>query len=157
MKTKILTAALVLGLSSVAFADHEKPLRNADDRAYKAPLWKDGERDRGRPDVRRPLPMPVEWTTLSTAKKIQNKQTIAVNGRQAFSKLKLEASMGKTFIDKVVIVFGNGTRQVVDLDKSLAMREAPLLIDLEGKNRRVSKVVVYGKSGRRAAINLLAA
>jgi len=148
MKTKILTTALVLGLSSAAFAaPSEKPLYRADDHA---------EHFRG-DNFRRPAPMPLSWTSLSTVKRIQSKQTIAVGGYKAYSKLKLEASMGSTFIDKLVIVFGNGSKQVVELDKSLAMRGAPLVIDLEGKNRRIAKVVVYGKSNRRAAINLLAA
>jgi hypothetical protein len=139
-------------MSSAAFAapGAEKPLRYEDSHAdHFRPSREDG--------LRRPLPAPMSWTSLSTVKRIQNKQTIAVGGRQAYSKLKLEASMGSTFIDKLVIVFGNGTRQVVELDKQLALRGAPLVIDLEGKNRRIAKVVVYGKSNRRAAINVLAA
>lgn len=152
MKTKILTSALVLGLSSAAFAaPGDKPLH---DHSYQG----DDHAEHFRGDrMRRPLPMPVAWTSLSTVKRIQNKQTIAVGGRQAYSKLKLEAAMGSTFVDKLVIVFGNGTKQVINLDKSLAMRGAPLVIDLDGQNRRISKVVVYGKSNRRASINVLAA
>jgi hypothetical protein len=154
MKTKILTTALVLGLSSVAFATPaEKPLHydSSASRADHSAHFRPGD------GMRRPLPMPASWSTLSTLSRIQGKQTINVGGFKSYSKLKLDASRGNTFIDKLVIVFANGTRQVVDLDKSLAMRGAPLVIDLEGKNRRIAKVVVYGKSNRRAAISVLAA
>jgi hypothetical protein len=150
---KLIITGLLLGLSSVAFADHEKPLGHHRDvaPAYKAP----GFGQRPTEGFRRP--MPAQWTSLSKSKKVRNKQTIAVNSRAAYSKLKLEAASGRTFIDKLVIVFGNGRTQVVELDKSLAMRGMPLFIDLQGQNRRISKVVVYGKSGRRASINVLAA
>ncbi len=148
MKTKILTSALVLGLSSAAFAaPGDKPRHYGD--APHAEHFRPGE------GMRRPQPM--SWTSLSTVKRIQHKQTITVGGRQAFSKLKLEAAMGSTFVDKLVIVFANGSRQLVELDKSLAMRGAPLVIDLDGQNRRITKVVVYGKSSRRASIHILAA
>jgi len=152
---KLIVTGLVLGLSSAAFADHAKPLTHHRDvaPAYKGP----GFQHQLRPADSLRRPQPMQWASLSTAKKISTKQTIAVNSRQAYSKLKLEAASGNTFIDKLVIVFGNGTRQVVELDKSLAMRGMPMFIDLEGQNRRISKVVVYGKSGRRASINVLAA
>lgn len=144
MKTKILTTALVLGLSSAAFAAP----------GYQAPQ----HAEHFRPGAGMHRPLPQSWTSLSTLSlsRMQSKQTINVSGRQAFSKLKLEAARGNTFVDKLVIVFGNGTKQIVDLDKNLAMRGAPLFIDLDGANRRISKVVVYGKSGRRASINILA-
>jgi hypothetical protein len=140
MKTKLLTTALVLGLSSAAFAAP----------GYQGAPTQHHFRD----GMRRPAP--VAWTSLSTVSRIQNKQTISVGGLKAFSKLKLEAAQGSTFVDKLVIVFGNGAKQTVNLDKNLAMRGAPLFIDLDGANRRITKVVVYGKSGRRAAINLSA-
>jgi hypothetical protein len=163
---KLIITGLVLGLSSTAFADHPTPaakplpyshtMQRADHDNANHGRFAGGpaggiDRDRRMP------PAMLQWKTLEASKKISNKQTINIGGREAFSRLKLEAARGSTFIDKVVIVFGNGMRQVVDLDKTLANREAPLFIDLDGKNRRVTKVVVYGKSGRRAAINLLAA
>ena len=141
MKTKLLTSALVLGLSSAAFA---------------APGYQAPDAHHFRQDFRRPAP--IAWTSLSTVSlsRIQSKQTIDVGGLKAYSKLKLEASRGSTFVDKLVIVFGNGAKQTVNLDKDLAMRGAPLFIDLDGANRRISKVVVYGKSGRRASISVMA-
>ena len=135
---KILTTALVLGLSSAAFA------------APGAPHYGNA------PHATFHRPMPVTWSSLSSLSRIQGKQTINVGGLKAYSKLKLDATMGTTFIDKVVIVFGNGARQTVNLDKNLAARAMPLTIDLDGRNRRISKVVVYGKSSRRAVISVLA-
>ncbi len=135
---KILTTALVLGLSSAAFA---------------AP---GGAHYGNAPHGTFHRPMPATWSSLSTLSRIQGKQTINVRGLKAYSKLKLDATVGTTFIDKVVIVFGNGATQTVNLDKNLAARATPLLIDLDGRNRRISKVVVYGKSSRRAAISVLA-
>lgn len=148
---KLIITGLVLGLSSTA--------------ALAAPAAKvpyghtlqHAKPGNAKFEERRLPPALLQWKTLESSKRIASKQTFDVGGRQAFSRLKLEAARGSTFIDKVVIVFGNGMRQVVDLDKTIANRAAPLLIDLDGKNRRIAKVVVYGKSGRRAAINLLAA
>lgn len=145
MKTTLLTSALVLGMSSAAFA---APTNHEPVRAPYAPQLRPHE------DTRRPRS--VTWTSLSKVSSLQRKQTIGVGGTQAYSKLKLEGARGNTFVDKLVIVFGNGARQVVELDQNVTASTAPLVIDLDGKNRRIAKVVVYGKSNRRAAINVLA-
>lgn len=156
---KLIITSLVLGLSSTAaLADHAPvakglPYSHTLEHAKRDKPNLGRFEDRGR----RLPPAVLPWKTLQSSKRIASKQTFDVGGRQAFSRLKLEAARGSTFIDKVVVVFGNGMRQVIELDKTLANRAAPMVIDLDGKHRRIAKVVVYGKSGRRAAINLLAA
>ena len=138
---KGIVTGLVLTLSSAAaLADHTEPTYapNAD-HSFK----------------RRP-PMMKQWDTLSSAKRLSGRTLIRVGSSEAYSKLKIEANLGSTFVDKVLITFGNGQTQMVDLDKRLTAH-APLLIDLDGYQRKITKVVLVGRSaGWRSSINVLA-
>jgi hypothetical protein len=79
-----------------------------------------------------------------------------VSSRQRFTKLQLDAN-GSMFVDKVMIVFGNGQTQTVDLDARLMSRSAPLMIDLAGNQRMIDKVVVVGRGrGYRSSFALKA-
>lgn len=144
MKMKLLVTGLVLGLSSMAFAaPSELP------------------RERPRDDFYTHHHPMQEWTTLSSGRLLSGKQQIRVRSSDAFTKLKLEAAgRGSMVVDKIVITFGNGQKQVVDLDKRLTPRD-PVLIDLDGNARRIRKIVVYGGNrngrwSRGGTFNLLA-
>ena len=146
---KGIITSLVLSLSTAAFASPSAPAYN---NAPDHHLMPDHARvDRG--FKRRPPIM--QWQTLSSSKRLSGRQMIRVNSSAAYSKLKLEASLGTTFIDKVLITFGNGQTQTVDLDKRLSAHD-PLVIDLDGMTRKITKVVVVGRSSWRGSINVLA-
>lgn len=167
MKRTALVTTFLLGLSSVALAapstapgrgewkpaptviDHrgpQKPTPPALD--HRAP--------------QRPMVKPMRWTSLSSTSKLgasrraTSKAQINVRSKAAFSTIKLEAKAGATFVDKVVITFGNGRSQTVELDKNLTAR-SPLVIDLDGEQRFITKIVVVGKGGVRSAFSVLAA
>ena len=78
---------------------------------------------------------------------------------RAFTKLELKSSTGHTDIDRVMITFGNGQRQVVSLrgkaDGKINAKKS-LTIDLDGGARNVKSVMLIGSSGRRASIDVLA-
>jgi hypothetical protein len=97
----------------------------------------------------------MHWQTLASAKQLSGRKLIRVRSDAAFRTLKLEAASGTSFIDKVLITFGNGQTQLVDLDKRLSASD-PLVIDLQGMTRKITKVEVYGRSGRRGSVNVLA-
>jgi hypothetical protein len=140
---KAMVTGLVLTLSTAAFAapGYDAPSHSLPDNAHHGSF------------KRRP-PM-MKWQTLASSKRVSAHSAFYVRSSDAFSKLKLEAAAGTTFVDKVLITFGNGRTQLIDLDKRLSARD-PLVIDLDGNLRKISKVEVFGRSGRRAAINVLA-
>ena len=56
-----------------------------------------------------------------------------------------------------MIIFGNGQRQVVELDAKLNKKSPNVSIDLQGDTRNIDKIVVIGKTnGRNASIDVLA-
>jgi hypothetical protein len=141
-KLAVLVTTLILGASSVALADHPTP------NAPYAPS------DR----VYRPRPFPTQsWTTLSSGRlSMRGRALVDVSSNERFEKLKLEA-FGAMFVDRIKIVFANGKSQVVEVDKRLGRRgESSLTIDLEKRSRKIDKIVVYGRGGRRAAFKLMA-
>jgi hypothetical protein len=110
---------------------------------------------------RAPRPMPVQLTYVTLA------DNLALDGRaliklqptsRQFTKLEFRAEgNGRTMIDKVVVVFGNGRSQTIKLDAKLGKKQPTLAIDLKGETRTIERVIVVGKSnGRNAAVDVLA-
>jgi hypothetical protein len=163
MKIKALVTMLVLGSSSMALADSYGPAVR-DHRApvttlpapVQAPVVQ-GKFQFGLGRYRQQLLRPV---LLANNTKISGWSTISVpTASRAFTKLELRANTGHTDIDRVMITFGNGQRQVVSLrgkaDGKITARKS-LTIDLDGGARNVKSVMLIGTSGRRASIDVLA-
>jgi len=88
---------------------------------------------------------------------MRGRDFIDVGSGARYSKLKLEASgRGSVHIEKLVIVFGNGQRQVVNLDQRLSRRSGAAMIDIEGRSRHIDKILVMGRGGFRASYTLSA-
>ncbi|CAN5904625.1 hypothetical protein BH11MYX3_BH11MYX3_16730 [soil metagenome] len=138
-----LVTTLVLGLSSAAMA---------------APSYGGSSvRDHRGPSSRPFRPQLPSWTTLeSNGSLARGKDRIEVSSRARFTRLKLEAARGSMFIDKVVITFANGQRQVVDLAKTIGQRSGAAMIDLQGQSRQITKITVSGKGSSRTSYSLLA-
>lgn len=160
MKITVLATMLVLGMSSAALATPDTAS------TYEAPALRDrGDRDdrddrgdRGdRGEWRTHRPQPASWMSLGSLSltRFDSRDQIFLHSRMPLSKLKLETSYGRAMIDKVVITFASGRRQVVHVDRALS-RRVPMFIDLDGNQRRVTKIAIYGK-GRRASISVLGA
>ena len=157
-KIAALVTTLILGASSAALA---------------APGWADnsygpandrmpdrsGERMPDRAQFGRPFrPTIPQWTTLESSGSLaRGRDFINVSTSARFSKLKLEATgRGSIYIDKLVIVFGNGQKQVVNVDKRLNGRSGATVIDVDGRARNIDKVMVLGRGGYRATYSLTA-
>jgi hypothetical protein len=141
-KITALVTTLVLGLSSAAMA---------------APSYEPSVRDHRGPWSPSFRPQVPSWTTLeSNGSLTRGKDRIEVSSRARFTKLKLEAARGSMFIDKVVITFANGQRQVVELSKTIGQRSGAATIDLQGQSRQITKIVVSGKGSYRTSYSLLA-
>lgn len=146
-KIAALVTTLVLGASSAALAAPDAP--DAPDAPY--------VRDHRAPYTQLRPRMPT-WTLLSSnASLARGRDRISVSTPARFSKLKLEASRGSMFIDRIVITFANGERQVVNLDRRISARTGATTIDLEGRSRQISKIVVSGTGHFRAGYTLAAA
>ena len=154
-KLSALVATLVLGVSSAAIAapSYGAP-RPAPQPAYKpapAPLVIRDHRDHR---IVRPMPAPV-WKQLA-ASQLGRTQTIAVNRAAWYSTLKLEATRGTTYVDRVVITFANGRTQTVSVRKNLGVHGPAAVIDLAGDKRQIAKIQILGKGGFRSGYKLLA-
>ncbi len=139
-KIAALVTTLILGASTAALAAPNEPYV----RDHRAPYTQ------FRPQV-------PSWTMLaSNATLTRGKDRIAVSSSARFTKLKLEASRGSMFIDKVVITFANGERQTVNLDQTIGARRGAATIDLTGRSRQISKIVVSGRGGFRSGYSIAA-
>lgn len=159
MKLKVLITTLALGLSSAAVAapgtssgptvrDHRTKIdtrRPIVAPPPVAPVY--------RPPVRPVQPRPV---MLANNTKINGRTAIRVNQpRRTFSKLELRSQTGRTSINKVVIQFANGRSQQVALRRTLAGKQS-LAIDIAGNARSIKNIVLVGRSGPRAAVDVVA-
>ena len=166
MSLKALITTLVIGSSSVALAaptvrDHRTSEvtttidhRNSIDVNARADFRFQQRPVRPLP----PVPAPLTWVTLANDMQVSGRTSIKVapTTRQ-FTKLELRAEQGNTSIDKVMIVFGNGRSQVVDLKAKLGKRDSSISIDLNGNARSIERIVLLGRSnGRRASLDVLA-
>jgi hypothetical protein len=150
-KITALVTALVLGASSAAMAAPGFESRSRGPANDRTPM---GQSDRYRPF----RPVPQSWVTLESSGSLaRGRDFINVSASARFSKLKLEsASRGSLFIDKVIISFANGQKQVVELDKTLGSRTGAALIDVEGRSRQITRIAVMGRSGYRGTYTLSA-
>ena len=167
---KALVTLLVLGTSSLALADSYGPSVRDHRNPYTQPA----------PVVVTPAPAPAPVAQLhgqlgfGWKRPVQQLRPVLladntkVSGwsminvplqNRMFTKLELKANRGNTDIDRVLITFGNGQRQVVSLrgraDGKLNMSKS-LTIDLDGGARNIKSVMLIGSSGRRASIDILA-
>ena len=153
-KIAALVTTLILGASSAALAAPgwaDNSVGPANDRA---PMGRPF-RPEYRPELRPTIP---QWTTLEASGSLaRGRDFINVSTSARFSKLKLEATgRGSIYIDKLVIVFGNGQKQVVNVDQRLNGRTGPAVIDVDGRARHIDKVMVLGRGGYRATYSLAA-
>ena len=166
MNIKTLVLALIVGSSSIAAA--APAVRDHRDNApstvtlYGGFAGKLAVRPIAYPTIRPqpmpPRPMPISWVTLANDAQLDGRALIKVapNAR-AFTKLQLRADDGRAQIEKVMITFGNGRTQIVNLDKKLSKRDSSVSIDLRGESRNIERIVVVGRThGRGAGLDVLA-
>ncbi|HEX5060242.1 MAG TPA: hypothetical protein VFV99_12825 [Kofleriaceae bacterium] len=161
MKIKALVTCLVLGSSSLALAapSYTTPYAapNVRDHRQLPPAPAPVAQYQGQFGWQKPLARPV---LLADNTRVNGWSNINVaQGTRAFTKLELKANSGKTDLDRVMITFGNGQRQVVSLRGKLDGKinaGKSLTIDLDGNGRFIKSVMLIGSSGRRASIDVVA-
>ncbi|HET7503408.1 MAG TPA: hypothetical protein VFK02_20445 [Kofleriaceae bacterium] len=91
------------------------------------------------------------WVPIARANARNDRTLIPVNGR--FRRLRVEGLRGEPVIERVTIEFGNGATQSVDLNASLP-RGTGEVIDLNGDERRVRRIIVDAAPDSRGAISI---
>lgn len=146
---KAIIATIVLGASSVAVAQPAVTVRG-EARWGQPDTYRTYERDR-RPQWRNNT-----WVALTSPLQLDRGRTmIDVNQRRSFQQLRLQQTThGMTHIDRVVVRFENGERQVIAVNQRLSTRNPMINIDLDGRQRRVDRIIVMGDSRRGGAIQV---
>ena len=135
-KLAAIVTSLVLGSAGLASAD-----------AYAKPAF------RPVPEYR---PAPHRWQTLaSNLQLFRGRAMLDVNTKARFSTLKLDAS-GAFYVEKILVIYGNGEKQTISVDKQIGRRAPAATIDLEGRTRQIDKLVVIGKGNARASLSVQA-
>ncbi len=132
MKIKAIVTALVLATSTAAMAaptyapqirDHRGPAREA--------------------ELARPRPF-ESWSLLGYGQLVRGKASLAVTTTGKVDKLKLEATRGMFFLDKVIVTFGNGRSQTIEVNQWVSARDGAV-VDLAGRGRKIAAVHVIGR------------
>jgi len=98
----------------------------------------------------------VQPVTLASSERLNGREIIKVNASlRAFTKLELRAKSGRTNVDRVLITFGNGQTQTIECNRTLQANES-FMVGLQGNQRNIKRIVLVGKSGRRASLDVLA-
>ena len=132
MNAKLLIASLVLGTSTLAAA------------APAAQFY----------PARPVVTQPVAWhraVTLASGLRMQDGRAVISVGREVgrFATLQLAADGGRTYVEKVVVKFANGERQVMDNLNRTLVGDERLTLDLNGNRRAIASIAVFGQQVNR--------
>ncbi len=161
-KIKALLTTLVLGTSSIAMAQpapsfdrYDRDDRwDRDDRYDRDDRWdRDDRYDRDRADA--PRRYRSSWVSLAEPLQlVRGRDTIDVRVRGTFTQLRLQTVAGATYIDRVIVQFRDGSRQIAEINQAVTPHNRMIEILLDGNNRHVERVSVIGRSQRNAAIQV---
>lgn len=112
----------------------------------------DDERFRDdRPYVRR-----AKWLALTPQLELARGRQIAeLRTHERFGQIRLQNQTGRMHVERITIVFANGERQVVQVDRVLDGNRAMVNIDLDG-GRRIDRIIVRGEPIRSGHYQLYA-
>ena len=147
---KAIIATLVLGASTAAVADPGPSVTFRGEARWGQPQEPMYQRD-----YRSHWRNNNTWVALTSPLQLDRGRTmIDVNQRRPFQQLRLQTTYGMSFIDRVVVRFDNGERQVINVNQRLSTRNPMINLDLEGQRRRVDRIIVMGDSRRGGAIQV---
>ncbi len=178
-KLKALIATLVLGSSSIAMAqpsfqptssrfdqrssrfDRSDRFDRYDrsdrfDRDHRIDRDRRWDRDeQAQPQLDGPRVYRSTWVSLVQPMELsRGRDSFDINQRGTFTQLRLQTSAGASFIQRVIVHFEDGGRQVVELDRTVDPNNRMLQFLLDGNNRRIDGISIIGRSQRGAAIQV---
>jgi hypothetical protein len=155
MKTIALLTALAAATPAVAFAEPIQTYQRDRDtdrgRYYDNDRYRDQDRDR--PDWFRHDRYDRfansrwqtdrgRWTRLVRANASSGRREFMIDRQNRYRTFRLESVWGEPSIQKIAINFADGTTQVVQVNGAMPAG-AGEVIDLQGDQRRVGRIVVY--------------
>jgi hypothetical protein len=153
----IITAALVIGTSTVALANPynqggeqvSDTVQVRDHRASEMPI-------EYRPVMRPPVIVQApQLHVIANAKLVNGRDKIWMP-KQALSTIKLQGIKGRTDVTEVAIKFANGRTQLVQEGKELTGNSC-IDIDLNGNVRNVTGITIFGSGSARSQFEVLGA
>jgi len=97
-----------------------------------------------------PLPMPsTTWISLGAPLELATGRDVVRPDAGNYTQLRLQATSGLSYIQKVVVRFRDGGRQVVTFNQWLTNRNPMLQFDLEENHRAIDSIMVIGTAGWR--------
>lgn len=90
------------------------------------------------------------WTRLVRANAASGRREFMIGTQNRYHTFRLESLSGEPMIGKIAINFADGTTQVVQLNTAMPAGQGEV-IDLQGRERRVGRIVVYADPRSRGA------
>jgi hypothetical protein len=96
------------------------------------------------------------WVALATSMELAGigRDTIRVSDPSTFTQLRMQVASGVARIDRVIVRFADGSRQVAELDRVLDDPNDLVELPLDGNNRRIAQVTVIGDGDRCGGLQL---
>ena len=97
------------------------------------------------------------WQPLTSVERLdRGGDVFDLQGRARFAQLRLQNQTGRTVVRQIDIVFADGSRQCVQVNRALVGNHDMINIDLDGDARRIDKIFVDGRSARTGGYQLYA-
>ena len=157
----IITAALVIGTSTVALAQPAQGgvqvsnERSFQVRDHREPMPTPAPVSSYRPVYQPPVVVAPQLHVIANTKLTNGADRIWMR-TQALSTIKLQAIKGRTNVTQVAIQFANGRTQIVQENKMLTQSSC-IDIDLAGNVRNVTGITIFGQGGARSQFQVLGA
>jgi len=161
IKSLLVTLGLV-GSSSLALADHD--FNNTQSRRRVETTWRYRQpavyQQQYRPQYRHQEPAYQTystWQPLTAVERLdRGGDMFDLRTRGRFAQLRLQNQTGRTHVRQIDIVFADGSRQCVQLNRVLEGNHAMINIQLDGGTRRIDQILVDGRSSRDGSYQLYA-
>jgi hypothetical protein len=96
----------------------------------------------------------ARWVTIANGTGADGRREFQIGGNRAFRKIRIEAVRGAPAIEKLAIIYAdNNTTQLVAMNSTLAAGGGDV-IDLNGNERKISRVVVYPTAHSRGTYSI---
>ncbi|HEX4418948.1 MAG TPA: hypothetical protein VH165_13645 [Kofleriaceae bacterium] len=96
----------------------------------------------------------AHWVTIANGTGADGRREFQIGGNRPFRKIRIEAVRGAPAIEKLAIIYAdNNTTQLVAMNSTLAPGGGDV-IDLNGNERKIGRVVVYPTAHSRGAYSI---
>lgn len=97
------------------------------------------------------------WQPLTSVERLERGGDVFdLRQRARFDQLRLQNQAGRMFVRQIDVVFADGSRQCVQVNRQLVGNHDMIEIDLDGNGRRIARVLVDGRSARDGSYQLYA-